>query len=1266
MISVFADDAIDFGGNGLCVLEPTSCQVNETLNGAWELLLSHPIDEWNKWTLLQDGNIIRAPVPAAISPRVKLLQSSEGRGIYRIQTSGGMLNLYSGPSISHPIIAKYKPGLDVQVLSTANASFYEVITPDGNHGWMASSSLSLQSTEETNAAATKLVVTSRQLRDQPFRIYRVVPDLTQFNVYARHLSYDLLDNMIYSYKPANGTAGSAVAEGIINGCESPHRFRMYSNITKHANDLSFENINPMEALLGDGGLMETVSGEMARDWYDLYAIKRVGKDTDIQIREGKNLLGVSYDVDDSNVVTRIVPTGETEDGEVLYMDPRYVDSARIGDYPHPRWIHLPVSEARVGDDMTAAQAKAMLLQAAQDEYEKGCDLPDVTINVEFINLADTEEYAQYKPLTDIFIGDGVWVLVQKIGLEIPLRMSEYTYDCMLNRYTKMTLGTVSATMANSTISPRQLPTGGINGTKLSMNSVGSGHLRALSVGSLQVKAASIDVAHINHATIDTLNANAITAVRATIQQLVAGEITADQLWADIATIAVAQLTTANIENAVISWADISNLAAAVADIAVAEIGTAHISFAQIFDLQADTAIIEKGIGGKFFFEELNILDANIVSLSAGQILVHGQDGSMYQLTVNEAGEVVPVLRHIVNDDMADLTLDASMKLVKSSITADCLNVGEIFAAEALIAAIKAGNIDAGAIQTSHISAGARAALLLDAQEVVDITAGGLMHEIANNAGQQMVLRFQTGSAWEFGQYQNKLVAFVTVWRNGLDVTEIVRPSAFHWERDSLDPVADAAWKALPEHNGVTTVTLTRTEIGDHCVLRCICDQAALFGTIEVDGDGVAYYVPYDGRPNEHFHLTPEGVLEGDGRYSIGVNGELIAEVFMDAMQVETTVFDHSVLKTSHVTIKDDRIDIVTGGTLNLQGADIKISAGGSMLLEAPDQLVIKAGTGAGAIGVANGKNIDGSTNGGYFLYAGSESPADAPFRVTMAGDVIATKIQQEYSQSFWDMADPDCPAEFPLYIPAGYRIDTVLFTFKIGKARTFAKGAKAGGGQTSSEGGAAEKTSRAGGGESVTSGQDGAGRNTKGSGEFDTGVPNVENTGSGGTGSTGSGSAHYHVITNHRHSYTMGATYTGYEQPGATNEGSHTHSGPSHTHSMQSHTHLVGAHVHGLNEHTHNVTVNAHTHILDIDAHTHTIEDHTHDLDYGINEKSTLATSCALKIGSTTIGTYSPNPTDPVELKSRLSAGWNTVLVQPNDDARISAYVLVKLTPIPA
>ena len=58
--------------------------------------------------------------------------------------------------------------------------------------------------------------------------------------------------------------------------------------------------------------------------------------------------------------------------------------------------------------------------AAQAEFDKGCDLPTVTLKVDFVNCADTEEYRQYAFLQNIFLGDSVRVVARRIGVEVSM------------------------------------------------------------------------------------------------------------------------------------------------------------------------------------------------------------------------------------------------------------------------------------------------------------------------------------------------------------------------------------------------------------------------------------------------------------------------------------------------------------------------------------------------------------------------------------------------------------------------------------------------------------------------------------------------------------------------------------------------------------------------------------------------------------------------------------------------------------------------------
>ena len=786
-----------------------SCTVTETLNGEWELTLVHDIDERGKWTRLSEGCILRAPVPAAMTPSVDLVTqqyqtSAYDVQIYKITTKSGPLHLRSGTSTNYKILGKYKKGREVIVLNKTTSSWYEVTAPDGKHGYMASQYLTFQRTEtqtvQTNVGFRNQVIEARQLRDQPFRIYRVVPELDKVTVYARHIFYDLLDNMVKSLKPSPSAVGASVVQSLSGACLSSHDFTFYSDLTSTAEDVEWENVNPVEAMLGENGLVSKYGAELARDWYDVFLVKRVGNDTDVSIRERKNLTGISYDVDETDVVTRIMPTGEDADGNILYLPELYIDSPNLNAYTHPKWVHLPVSEAKEvtdGDELKSkAQCYAEMRKAAQAEFDAGCDLPTVTLKVDFVNCSDAEEYKQYAALTDIFLGDSVHVIARRIGVEVSMRMTQYTYDCLTRKYTSVTLGTAADTLEGSMISSRQLPSGVISGSKLAINSVGTGQLQSGSVGSLQVKMAAIQTVHIQNAaitkakiaeaTIGELNAMAITAISAKIQELAAKNITTDKLYAALATIAVAQITAANIEKANINWADIGELAAQIATIAQAQITTANINsanidwasianlnaeivkiakaqitaaniesaaidwaaikdlnaavakialaqlttaninnaeidwasitqlqadiatlvnasiktadidWAQIKDLTAGTAIIEKGVNGKLYVADLAVTEANMASLTVGELIVKGADGCFYALSIAEDGTVTTEKKSVGDADIGDNSISGG-KLIEKTITARELNVASIFADEALVGAITAANIDVSSL-----------------------------------------------------------------------------------------------------------------------------------------------------------------------------------------------------------------------------------------------------------------------------------------------------------------------------------------------------------------------------------------------------------------------------------------------------------------------------------------------------------------------------------------------------------------------------------------
>ena len=690
-----------------------SCTVTETLNGEWELTLVHDIDEFGKWARLGEGRILRAPVPAAMTPRVNQVKSqpSGGAMIYCVSTRRDPLRLRSGTGTKYRILGKYKKGTQVVVLEKTTGDWYEVSCPDGKRGYMAAQYLTYVRTESVPATAVSEVVEPKMLRDQPFRIYRVVPELDKITVYARHIFYDLLDNMIQSLKPSSSQTGASVVQSISAACLSEHGFTFYSDLESTAKDVEWENINPVEALLGEGGAAEKYSGELARDWFDVYLVQRVGTDTNVQIRQGKNLLGVSYDVDGTNVTTRILPTGEDADGSRLYLPEQYVNSPNLDRYPSPKWMHLEVSgakEVKKGEGKkTKAQCYEEMRSAAQAEFDKGCDLPTVTLKVDFINCADTEEYRQYGFLQNIFLGDAVRVLVKKLGISVSMRMTQYTYDCLTRKYTSVTLGTVADTLEGNTISSRQLPTGIITGSKLAINSVGAGQLQSGSVGALQIQMAAIQTAHIETAAITS----ALIA-EAAIQSAHIGDAQITSAKIADACITAAKIAEASITAACIQKASITEAEIADASITAAKIALATITSAQIAEAAIATANI-----ADLAVTAAKIADATITSAKIAQAAIgsaHIEDAAITRakialLAVDEARiadlAVTTAKIHdasITSAKIADLAVTGA-KIANATITNANIANATIGTAQIALGAITTALIEAGAVGTAQIA-----------------------------------------------------------------------------------------------------------------------------------------------------------------------------------------------------------------------------------------------------------------------------------------------------------------------------------------------------------------------------------------------------------------------------------------------------------------------------------------------------------------------------------------------------------------------------------
>lgn len=273
--------------------------------------------------------------------------------------------------------------------------------------------------------------------DQLFRIKLVSKQLKRVKVYATHIFYDLNDNFLVDVAPTTKDGDGAI-KWMTERTVYTNDFVASSDITKVAS-ARYVRRNFVEALIGnDNAFINTWGGELYRNNKHFAMNTNKGIDRGVQIRYGKNMKEITWDIDITGVVTRIYPIGF--DG--LLLPEMCIDSPLINNYIHPIIQKLEFSEIAIDEDngITREMALEQLREAVYDQYNKGIDKPAITIMVDFLELSKTEEYKKlYSQMEHIYLGDFVTAIVPHLNLNEKLKVVSCTYDVLAKKYIEFEL-----------------------------------------------------------------------------------------------------------------------------------------------------------------------------------------------------------------------------------------------------------------------------------------------------------------------------------------------------------------------------------------------------------------------------------------------------------------------------------------------------------------------------------------------------------------------------------------------------------------------------------------------------------------------------------------------------------------------------------------------------------------------------------------------------------------------------------------------------------
>ena len=286
---------------------------------------------------------------------------------------------------------------------------------------------------------------------QPFRIYRIRPGLmSSVTVYARHLAYDLMGYGLHPFSAETLSAACAAING--NAMATRHDFTVTADFEKTFG-CSILTPRSVWGMLGGqrGSLLDVYGGEWDFNWKTCTLRQQLGANLEFTVRYGKNLRSLEQDENLANTWTAVQPFWQSAEGDTVVTLTEGTVSTGTFDYNR---VLIWDASAEFLEPPTEEQLRNRTRQYISDN---AIGKPDVSLDVVFVSLAQTEEYKTRRFPGEVHKGDTVTVefptaIDKTTGEPTALvrtaaRVVEYTWLPMEERYDSIRIGAKRANFA---------------------------------------------------------------------------------------------------------------------------------------------------------------------------------------------------------------------------------------------------------------------------------------------------------------------------------------------------------------------------------------------------------------------------------------------------------------------------------------------------------------------------------------------------------------------------------------------------------------------------------------------------------------------------------------------------------------------------------------------------------------------------------------------------------------------------------------------------
>lgn len=259
--------------------------------------------------------------------------------------------------------------------------------------------------------------------------------------HAVHISYR------QSKLTVAGSSINSLADALtLLSTASPNNPFSYETNMVSSNYLGAANGIPLSVrqLLGgvEGSILDAYGGEYEWDKFTVRLLSARGRQRDLTIRYGVNMVEYNEDTDYTSTYTAVMPYWAGADELVVGT---MVDSGLTPYNGQPNCVPLNLSEKFETKPSVADLASAAASYMASNQTH----LPDSSISIKFVQLQDSDEYAQFAPLMECKLCDSVKVVFPDYGTSGWFKIVKTVYDVLLEKYDSLELGKLSTSLAEA-------------------------------------------------------------------------------------------------------------------------------------------------------------------------------------------------------------------------------------------------------------------------------------------------------------------------------------------------------------------------------------------------------------------------------------------------------------------------------------------------------------------------------------------------------------------------------------------------------------------------------------------------------------------------------------------------------------------------------------------------------------------------------------------------------------------------------------------------